>query len=210
MNASDFSPPPTAARPWPSSSPTMSEVRARMRRLIRRGFTPESEIVETVLADEPEPVRELLRPRAEGVLGLLMDRLKQRARRWPAETDCDRLDRAFDRLEAAGVLARQNYQCCSSCALAAMGEEIGVAAALRGHDAIRGWVLYHEQDTDAALERGELRLRYWSVKADDDAARAIGAEVVDALTQCGLAPVWSGSVEDVIVVPIRWRRFPPS
>jgi len=50
----------------------------------------------------------------------ILDREIQALRRdqeaWPEETDCDRLDRAFDRLKSSGILARQHYLCCDNCA----------------------------------------------------------------------------------------------
>jgi hypothetical protein len=33
---------------------------------------------------------------------------------WPTVTDCDLLDRAFDELERAGIVARHDFTCCGT------------------------------------------------------------------------------------------------
>src|SRR5262245_35729714 len=63
---------------------------------------------------------------------------------WPETTDCDRLDMAFADLERQGILARQNYWCCSTCGHSAAWEEVKQAQAQRP---VNGYVFYHNQDT---------------------------------------------------------------
>ena len=46
---------------------------------------------------------------------------------WPAETDCDRLDKAFADLEQHGIVARQNFSDCGTCGVAEIPAEIDAA-----------------------------------------------------------------------------------
>src|SRR4029079_1351153 len=75
-------------------------------------------------------------------------------REWPSVTDCDRLDRAFADLNGRGIVARQNFACCSNCGHAEIGEEID-AEKERGTKVI-GYTFFHLQDTERAAEYGYL------------------------------------------------------
>src|SRR5262245_1146056 len=63
---------------------------------------------------------------------------------WPERTDCDRLDEAFGSLEAAGIVALQNFACCSNCALAEVDDELEKAES-RGVS-VDGFAFFHQQD----------------------------------------------------------------
>ncbi|HST57349.1 MAG TPA: hypothetical protein VLK84_01600, partial [Longimicrobium sp.] len=93
----------------------MDELREQVRSELRMGFAPVDEIVDTALdmveADEPDR----LRPMTEHLLRTESQANLREQAAWPAVTDCDRLDLAFDELERRGIVARQHFSCCQNC-----------------------------------------------------------------------------------------------
>jgi len=66
-----------------------------------------------------------LRAEALAVLADELAAFTREAKKWPKQTDNDRLDAAFRDLETDyGVLARQDYWCCQTCGCAAIGDEM--------------------------------------------------------------------------------------
>jgi hypothetical protein len=126
---------------------------------------------------------------------------------WPELTDVDRLERAFDELNIAGIVARHNVGWDSSDVVYQQHEEI---ERLRGlGESPRGSVAYHEQDLEVAVADRGLDLRYGAVgdAPDYEAATAVIAqEVVAALARNGLTPTWSGEISTTISLPMTWRR----
>jgi hypothetical protein len=184
------------------------DVRARVRHHVRAGFLSPAAVVDAALEPESKPFRRRLRSHAERAVEAAVDRHRSASRLWPSTTDCDRLDAAFQDLLAARILARQNYTCCSTCGLYSLNQELESADA----GAVRGYVFYHAQSTDAAIEGNGLWLLYGGggAVADDEATRLIGQEVVDALRRRRLDPEWSGDPQDRIHLPLRWRRRLPA
>lgn len=114
---------------------------------------------------------------------------------WPAVTDCDRLDAAFAELQRSGIVARQDFTCCRNCG------ETEIRAELADTD--EGYVFFHAQDTERAVEGGALWLRYGAVTGP---ATPVGQRVADALTRHGLTVDWDGDPERAIRVPLTWQR----
>src|SRR5262249_51814859 len=65
---------------------------------------------------------------------------------WPEVTDCDRLDAAFDELDAAGVVARQHFSCCGTCGDTEIRDEM--QQAVKDGVPVRGFTFFHVQDTE--------------------------------------------------------------
>lgn len=144
---------------------------------------------------------------------------------WPEATDCERLDAAFDELNAAGIMARHSWWCCGNCGQDAMIDEFE-RVANEGHlanpraESPRGYVFYHQQDTERVAEAaisddGEgaeesmLLLSYGSTRDGDDeekASVAIGKEVARILNKHGLKTHWDGTIEHRIGVHMDWKR----
>lgn len=183
--------------------------------LVRAGYMTAEEIVEAVAESMDD----------DGVDGSSIDldalvRAKMTERRREIDearaggrpTAYDRLRDAFGHLEASGVLARENYWCCQTCAYAAIDEEVWQASDQGSPP--RGYVLFHNQDTDRAVETGLLLLRYGGSTAEPEkegaaASKRIGEELVAVLRARDFAPQWSGSPDDVVTLPIVWDRRPP-
>ncbi|GAA3388618.1 DUF6891 domain-containing protein [Cryptosporangium minutisporangium] len=122
---------------------------------------------------------------------------------WPERTDNDRLTEAFRALDAAGIVARQDFACCQNCGLAEIGGTVPDPTAARGY------VFYHQQDAEHAVEGGGVFLAYGLFGQAPTAE--IGAEVAAALTAAGLTVNWDGATEKRIHVSLDWavRRHGP-
>lgn len=175
-----------------------------IQRHLIEGFLSDDEIVESVverasdefeMANAPGLAKRMTAELAAG------HRIEQKA--WPAVTDCDRLDRAFARLNAAGIVARQNFTCCQTCGHAEIGDEIESEGQRMK---VRGYTFYHQQDTENAVDGGGVFLAYGGVGDDPEAAVRIGREISDAVKAEGLLVDWNGSVNTRIKVSLDWRR----
>ena len=144
--------------------------------------------------------------------------LRAEARTWPQETDNDRLNQAFRQLNAAGVIARQDFACCTSCAHAEIWDEVP------DRRDWRGYVWFHRQDMERAVvgdglylgfggrdERSRLqRLFVGRTDGTREDAASIGHEIVQALAGEGLPTIWDGKVDRrILIEPFEWRRPPP-
>lgn len=172
---------------------------------IAEGFAGPEQIVDSVadmMADEHEI--DGLEGAVEEVVGALVTQHLREQAAWPAPTDCDRLDGAFEHLQERGIIARQNYWCCQTCGTSAIHGEMDAAA--RDGAPVRGYVYYHEQDTERAAEGGGLMLAFGSVQDSDAARIAIAHEIVQALRSAGLEPEWDGDIARRIGVDLDWKR----
>lgn len=127
---------------------------------------------------------------------------------WPEVTDCDRLDRAFETLNAGGIVAEHDFTCCQNCGLAEIGDPI--QAAIDGGVDVSGFAFYHAQDTDAAVEGHGLHLTYGHVDGGETSGVAIGRIVVNALNAAGLETAWDGTFGKRIHVRLDWQRRIPA
>ena len=125
---------------------------------------------------------------------------------WPQVTDCDRLDTAFTKLEASGIVARQNFACCQTCGFAEIGAEVDDVTDAGG--TVRGITFFHQQDTEGAVAGHSLHLSYGAMDDKGDAC-VIARDVVAALNREGLQANWDGTSAQRIEVVLNWqRRFP--
>jgi hypothetical protein len=123
---------------------------------------------------------------------------------WPAVTDNDCLNSAFEDLEARGILARQDFMDCPNCAHNALMEE---AEELQKEGAeVRGFVFYDWDNTEEAMNGNGVCLWFGSTREAGSTKRTIGREVVEVLQATGLCPIWSGSPDETIEVPMVWQR----
>jgi hypothetical protein len=184
----------------------LAELRACVVREVRAGFTPVEEIaesaVEAVVEDEADSV--WLRAAADRHLAEALQEHAEAQGAWPKVTDCDRLDAAFDALESEGVLARQNFACCQSCGHGEMWDEVK-SAADAGRQ-VRGYVFFHQQDTDRAVDGGGLYLAYGATEAGDEAEAAVGEVIARCLRAQGLEVVWNGSSKQRVWIRLDWQR----
>lgn len=182
-----------------------SELARVVRREVFAALRPLDEIVPMIMrvySDDCDP--ETLRPLAEEALDAALLEYEAQQALWPAVTDCDRLDAACEWLEEEGIICRQDYLCCGTCGCAAIEEELREQR--DGGREVVGYLFYHEQDTDAAVEGGGVYLNYGSVLRGDGPAVAIGHRIVQALESQGLVVTWNGSIAWRIHVDLDWKR----
>ncbi|MEU6147978.1 hypothetical protein ABZ848_47540 [Streptomyces sp. NPDC047081] len=128
---------------------------------------------------------------------LWLERVAEQAA-WEGATDPDRLTRAFEALDAAGITAREDFTCCRGCGLSEIGAERAGA---------RGFVFFHRQGTESAAEGHGLSLYYGGFDGSEATTAAVGQEVVAALTAAGLSAVWDGNPGKAIeVTPLTWHK----
>ena len=96
---------------------------------------------------------------------------REQLKRAPAGLVPTQLTRAFDELNAKGIVARQNFSCCGSCAPGEIQEE--------RTDESRGYVYFHVQDAERLVEDRSTYLGYgvfheafWSEAEWDAMSRA--------------------------------------
>jgi hypothetical protein len=128
---------------------------------------------------------------------------------WPAETDCDRLDRVFDQLEAEGIIALQNAGMTQSDGL----DDVSQVYAESGGDGksrYGGYVFYHGQDLERVVAGGDLWLSVGAADGDKAKGVEIGRRVQAALAAAGFAVRWNGDLRTRIAVTgIKWQRRGP-
>jgi hypothetical protein len=172
---------------------------------VAAGFATAETIVEDVIdtfGDEADSA--ILRPRAQRFVREVLAAHMLEQAGWPTVTDCDRLDTAFAALEADGIICRQHFSCCGTCGSAEIWDEI--AAAQETGRAVRGYVFYHVQDTEAAVEGHGLYLNYGAVEDGEAAALAVARDSVAALEHHGLRTNWNGQWARRIGVALDWKR----
>src|SRR5574343_700276 len=112
-----------------------------------------------------------------------------------------RLNRAFAAMRAMGLIARQNFECCGSCAGYAITED-AVIRVSKGKK-VNGAVYYHNQANERFLEGGELNIGYGQLDSTEKGpigleAEKVGALVMAALEAAGLEPYWDGNPNSTI------------
>ena len=177
---------------------------------VRGGFEPLEEI-EEILLDYAQDFRSPLTERERQIevrnaLIQAVSALVQDQESWPVLTDYDRLELAFDMLEEEDIVARQHFTCCGTCGAAEIGVEIEDYEEL-GREA-QGYVFFHQQDTESAVESGSLYISYGAADAEADTAAsiAVGQRLFDVLTKVGLKPIWDGKINHRVGVAIDWKR----
>jgi hypothetical protein len=177
-------------------------------RIVRSGFATRDEAIAEIVAvmdyDDASPNLERCATQAVDRALVAHD---HEERMW-GTTDNDHLGRAAMSLEANGILFRQNFSCCQPCGFTRIPAE--VEGALANGQSVRGFVFFHWNDTEQAIDGGGLGLSYGAISTSGadypEAAKAIASELVDALRREGLATKWSGQLDQRVTVSLRWQR----
>ena len=126
--------------------------------------------------------------------------------RWPDETDCDRLDDAFESMNSEGIIGLQNAGYTMSDGMADVGEELQ----LRERSGVKGYCFYHGQDLDRAVSGGGLVLAFGDLNDEQDARIKVGKLVRDIVERHGFDTEWDDDPETRINIPeIEWKRRGP-
>jgi hypothetical protein len=184
----------------PDPDDLIAEVRDLIAREVSAGFSSDDEIRERVVelvSDEGDAADALL-DRIDDLIAKTVEAKAGEQEAWTGLTDCDRLDAAFAELEASGIVCRQNWTCCQTCGLAEIGEELEPVS--------RGYVFYHQQDTDRVVEDGVLLLAYGACSDVKEEQLAVANEIARTVRENGLQVDWDGSLEKRIMVRVDWKK----
>lgn len=122
---------------------------------------------------------------------------------WPEETDCDRLDQAFEELNANGIIALQNAGYTLSDGI----DDTAEVLHQRGRSHVKGYCFYHGQDLERAVAGEGLMLAFGDLDDDPAQKTAIGNLVKATMERHGLTTEWNGDPESRITIPkIDWKR----
>ncbi len=118
-----------------------------------------------------------------------------------------RLNNAFKEMRKKGLVARQNYLCCQTCA----GYGITTDTAKRIKEGkvkkedVKGCVFYHHQDTEGLRKHHSLYLAYGPMDSEESGLigleeTQVGAIVCECLKNNELEYEWNGSGHQRILV----------
>lgn len=121
--------------------------------------------------------------------------------------DRTKLNAAFRLMRKAGLLAMQNYQCCSNCggyALTTKAEDL-VKSGKRTKDSIKGCCFYHRQDAEDRDQGHPFYLRYGDMDSTELDVIGLSTEVVgkmvcECLDEAGVSHSWDGNPGQCIQV----------
>jgi hypothetical protein len=176
---------------------------------------------ETRIDDEcPEDEWETFVRYASDELDEAEARLAAEKSTWPAETDCDRLDRVEAALRDRGILLWQVSPCCDTCTRSELSGRISLIderhPGFRGR--IRGYAFFIDQNMPEMLSEGPEILVYlgygWLSASDAEVseqvyetnALGIAREVMECLQQEGFDVDWDGQLARKLGLAIRWQR----
>ncbi len=183
----------------------LEELRAFIAYRVREGFKSVHEIIK----DATEYALEMyncndLHPEIKQMTAELIAAQQTEQASWQGQTDCDRLDEAFAGLNRQGIVARQDFSCCNNCGFIDIWDEIDEE---EKRQPVEGYVFYHLQATESAIESGRLLMAYGCVEEDEAAFVRVANKVVAELRRVGLNASWGGTVSHPIVVNgLVWRR----
>jgi hypothetical protein len=100
----------------------------------------------------------------------------------------EQIRKAFELLRKEGVIARMNFMCCSSCALAELAS-LGKPV-----------VFFNKQDNEDLKILEEVNIRYWHPDESEKSAKRLGEMVTSILTSCHINVEWDGDPSKTLYV----------
>lgn len=118
--------------------------------------------------------------------------------------DKAKLNVAFSLMRKAGLVARQNFSCCSNCAGYELTTDVA-AMPSKKRAKVNGVCFYHRQDAERLKRGDDLYLGYGPVDSTEHGqigleTAQVGRLVTSCLTQAGLAYEWDGKPSSRILV----------
>ncbi len=175
------------------------EVRDYVRSEVNSGFGTRDEIVTNVSEYFEDDFPDLDPFLVAHVVDEELTRHHKEQANWDGPTDCDRLDHAFAQLERQGIVARQDFACCGNCGVAEISAEATPETS-------RGYVFYHMQDTQRAVDGGDLSFNYGVFHGGEADTVAIGWRLFESLRDAGLKPKWDGDIRQRVSLPMTWHK----
>ncbi|GAB5533775.1 MAG: hypothetical protein Rubg2KO_00240 [Rubricoccaceae bacterium] len=126
---------------------------------------------------------------------------------WPEVTDCDRLDLAFERLDANGIVALQNAGDTMSDGHSDVAEVWAEAGRIQYH----GYCFYHGQDVERAVNGGGLMIACGAFDDSRDAQWKAGQFIQQVFEDVGFFVRWYGGPGTRMELPsLEWKRRSPT
>lgn len=138
------------------------------------------------------------------------------------EVPASKLDRAFEALRRAHVVAEQDFTCCNTCG----------HAEIEGDQGDLGYVFFHQQDTESLAEYGSTYLSYgifWPAHISEEEYKALSSSqreelydattiklmktvVIPTLQEHGIGVSWEGNVDTrILITDVEWYApLPPA
>lgn len=183
----------------------LNDIRSFIAYRIREGFESVHDIVvnATNYAYERHG-RDDIKPDIKRITAELLATHRVEQGGWKGSTDCDRLDEAFAALNRQGIVARQDFSCCNNCGFTEIWDEVEKE---EERQPVKGYVFYHLQCIERAIESGQLLMAYGCVEDDTEAFHWVADKIVAELHRVGLNARWQRTTEHPIVVDgIVWHR----
>ncbi len=180
------------------------EQRREIDLFVRGGFYSKRELVQIFCEGMYEP-GELPKKEVTAEIDKAFTKLLAAQKRWPAITDCDRLDRVFDVLNAQGIIALQNAGYTQSDGYDDVREEY----AKRKKQQPIGYCFYHGQDLERAVAGVGLYLAFGPMDAKKEQTEGprVGKLIVAALRDEGFEVKWDGSfAQRIFVTNLDWKK----
>jgi hypothetical protein len=190
---------------WATMDQVLEDLRSFIAYRIREGFESIHNVIENAINYAYETHgREDMRADIKHMATELLAEHQAEQASWENPTDCDRLNEAFAVLNRQGIVARQDFSCCNNCGFTEIWDEIEKE---EKRHAVEGYVFYHLQCTERAIESGQLLMAYGCIEEDPEALKQLANKIVTELRRVGLTASWLGTAGDPIVVDnIVWHR----
>ncbi len=205
-----FPPKPSAEVEDVPASIDREDASTEIRRLVWSGFEPQDAMLDIVLEGYPASAvlsdidRRWLRAEIDRQFGEKRDE----ERRWPAQTDWDRLDAAFVELRASGIVALHDAGMTQSDGFAEVAEEFQMRREV--NVASSGFVFYGGEDVEVALSDGDLYLTFGAFEKRSENTPVVARQIIAAMTKKGLRSSWSGDIgKRMVVNSFGWQKRSP-
>lgn len=173
--------------------------------LVQSGFYNKDRIM-VIFLEEMYAPGELDEAQVASAIDDAMEKWNHEKQQWPAVTDCDRLDKAFEAINRRGIIGLQNAGHTQS----------------DGYDDFRmtldkhpkkaeviGYCFYHGQDLSRAVDGGGLYLAFGPTDpaAEEKQGPMVGNIVREELERTGLKVNWDGTFANRMLIPgIVWQK----
>lgn len=151
--------------------------------------------------EEDVPSDDIIEQEINKIIPLIVEQAitecQEEEKSW-AVTDCDKLSEAFSELSNHGIVAKENFTCCQSCG----SYEIFEYAQQGDY----GYVFYHEQDTERAVEGQGIYLAYGHIGVAKKSLSEITEQIVQTIEKHGLKVDWNGSSKTRMLVNMDWKK----
>jgi len=192
----------SAAQRYEMPDSLKKEMTEELDHFIKSGFYDSVEVIENMC--DMFYKEKIDTPWLAGVAMRAYRRREAEQASWPAVTDFDKLVKAFDRLNANGIVALHNA---GNTKDEDEDDASEIRTALSGTH-LRGFCGYDTQDVDGLIDGGKgLYITFGSFNDSKKACTLIGKEVDAQLRAAGFTTVWDQTCDTRIMIkPIRWQK----